>query len=95
MLAKMIILKPSSKSTRNGLSGPTDSSVPIFRRSFTVNLIAATCTTALPGGNVVYNKGYRPMNRVLSIDVMRGFALMCMVLVHFMIYFGDSTAAST
>ena len=35
------------------------------------------------------------MNRVLSIDVMRGFALMCMVLVHFMIYFGDSTAAST
>jgi uncharacterized membrane protein len=35
------------------------------------------------------------MNRVLSIDVMRGFALMCMVLVHFMIYFGDTTAAST
>ena len=35
------------------------------------------------------------MNRVLSIDIMRGFALMCMVLVHFMVYFGDSTAAGT
>ena len=35
------------------------------------------------------------MSRVLSIDIMRGFALMCMVLIHFMIYFGDSTAVST
>ncbi|TFG91887.1 MAG: DUF1624 domain-containing protein [Syntrophobacterales bacterium] len=35
------------------------------------------------------------MNRVLSIDVLRGFALIGMVLCHFMIYFGDSTAAST
>ncbi|MHB8770624.1 MAG: heparan-alpha-glucosaminide N-acetyltransferase domain-containing protein [Syntrophales bacterium] len=34
-------------------------------------------------------------NRVRSIDVMRGFALMCMVLVHFMVYFGDSTAANS
>ncbi|MBK8048065.1 MAG: DUF1624 domain-containing protein [Anaerolineales bacterium] len=32
------------------------------------------------------------MNRVRSVDVLRGFALMCMVLVHFIIYFGDSTA---
>ena len=35
------------------------------------------------------------MTRVLSIDVMRGMALMCMALVHFMIYFGDSKAANT
>ena len=33
--------------------------------------------------------------RVLSIDVMRGFALICMVLVHFMIYFGNHAAVST
>ena len=40
--------KPSSGSTRNGLSVPTDSSVPISGRSFTVILIAAICTMALP-----------------------------------------------
>jgi uncharacterized membrane protein len=34
-------------------------------------------------------------DRVLCIDILRGFALMCMVLVHFMIYFGDSRAADT
>jgi uncharacterized membrane protein len=37
----------------------------------------------------------QPMNRLLSIDVLRGFALMGMVMVHFMIYFGDSAAAKT
>lgn len=35
------------------------------------------------------------MNRVLSIDVMRGLALMGMVLVHFLVYFGNATAASS
>lgn len=35
------------------------------------------------------------MNRVLSIDILRGFALMCMVLIHFMVYFGDAAATST
>jgi uncharacterized membrane protein len=34
-------------------------------------------------------------DRVLCIDVLRGFALICMVLVHFMVYFGDSRAADT
>jgi hypothetical protein len=29
---------------------------------------------------------------VLCIDVLRDFALMCMVLVNFMVYFGDSRA---
>ncbi|HEY5526078.1 MAG TPA: heparan-alpha-glucosaminide N-acetyltransferase domain-containing protein [Candidatus Anoxymicrobiaceae bacterium] len=33
--------------------------------------------------------------RVLSIDVLRGFALICLVLVHFMIYFGNLGAIST
>lgn len=32
------------------------------------------------------------MNRVRSVDVLRGFALMCMVLVHFVIYLGNATA---
>lgn len=32
------------------------------------------------------------MNRVRSVDVLRGFALMCMVLVHFEVYFGDAGA---
>lgn len=32
------------------------------------------------------------MNRVRSVDVLRGFALMCMVVVHCVIYFGDTTA---
>jgi uncharacterized membrane protein len=34
-------------------------------------------------------------DRVLSVDVLRGFALICMVLVHVMIYFGDQTAVET
>ena len=33
--------------------------------------------------------------RVLSIDVLRGFALICLVLIHFMIYFGNLGAIST
>jgi len=33
--------------------------------------------------------------RVRSVDVLRGFALICMVLVHFMIYFGDEAAVDT
>jgi uncharacterized membrane protein len=33
--------------------------------------------------------------RILSIDVMRGFALICMVLVHFMIFYGNAGAANT
>jgi uncharacterized membrane protein len=35
------------------------------------------------------------MNRVRSVDVLRGFALMCMVLIHFMIYFGNDAAIAT
>ncbi len=35
------------------------------------------------------------MERVLSIDLMRGAALASMVLIHFLIYFGDSAAATT
>ena len=34
-------------------------------------------------------------SRVLSIDILRGFALICMVLIHFVIYFGDSGAMNT
>ncbi len=37
------------------------------------------------------NKG----ERILSIDIMRGFALICMVLVHFMIFYGNEGAADT
>jgi len=33
--------------------------------------------------------------RVLSIDIIRGFALTCMVVIHFMIYFGDTEAMNT
>lgn len=33
--------------------------------------------------------------RVLSVDVMRGFALICMVMVHFMVYLGDAASADT
>lgn len=33
--------------------------------------------------------------RILSVDVMRGFALICMVLVHFMVYLGDAAAIET
>ncbi len=33
--------------------------------------------------------------RILSIDVMRGFALICMVLVHFMIFYGNDGAVDT
>ena len=44
-----IIWKPSSKSMRNGLSDPTDSSGHTLRRSFIVVLIAATCKRLCPG----------------------------------------------
>ncbi|NPU83670.1 MAG: DUF1624 domain-containing protein [Syntrophaceae bacterium] len=33
--------------------------------------------------------------RVLSVDVMRGFALICMVMVHFMVYLVDAASADT
>jgi len=33
--------------------------------------------------------------RALSIDIIRGFALVCMVMVHFMIYFGNAAAMKT
>ena len=33
--------------------------------------------------------------RILSVDVMRGFALICMVMVHFMVYLGDAAAVDT
>ena len=33
--------------------------------------------------------------RALSIDISRGFALICMVMIHFMIYFGDTEAVNT
>lgn len=33
--------------------------------------------------------------RIRSVDVLRGFALICMVLVHFMIHFGDEAAVDT
>ena len=33
------------------------------------------------------------MKRIESIDILRGFALMCMVLVHFIIYFGNEAAS--
>jgi len=33
--------------------------------------------------------------RVLSIDIVRGFALVCMVLVHFLIYFSNAEAEKT
>jgi len=35
------------------------------------------------------------MKRVRSVDVLRGFALMTMVLIHFVIYFGDEGAMHT
>jgi uncharacterized membrane protein len=35
------------------------------------------------------------MKRVRSVDVLRGFALMAMVLIHFVIYFGDEGAMNT
>ncbi len=34
----------------------------------------------------------RKPGRILSIDITRGFALICMVLVHFMIYYGNDEA---
>ncbi len=39
-------------------------------------------------------QGGRP-DRILSIDVMRGFALIGMVMVHFMIFFGNEGAVDT
>lgn len=33
--------------------------------------------------------------RALSIDIIRGFALTCMVVIHFMVYFGDTEAMNT
>lgn len=35
------------------------------------------------------------MKRVRSVDVLRGFALIAMVLIHFVIYFGDEGAMNT
>lgn len=35
------------------------------------------------------------MTRIRSVDVLRGFALMAMVLIHFVIYFGDEGAMNT
>ena len=35
------------------------------------------------------------MKRVRSVDVLRGFALIAMVLIHFVIYFGDEGAVNT
>lgn len=35
------------------------------------------------------------MNRVRSVDILRGFSLMAMVLIHFVIYFGDEGAMHT
>ncbi len=32
------------------------------------------------------------LQRTLSIDIIRGFALVCMVLIHFMVYFGNKNA---
>ena len=37
----------------------------------------------------------KKQERILSVDVMRGFALICMVMVHFMVYWGDPTAVDT
>jgi len=34
-------------------------------------------------------------SRALSIDIIRGFALVCMVIIHFIIYFGDTEAMKT
>jgi uncharacterized membrane protein len=33
--------------------------------------------------------------RALSIDIIRGFCLTCMVVIHFMVYFGDTAAMNT
>jgi uncharacterized membrane protein len=33
--------------------------------------------------------------RALSIDIIRGFALICMVVIHFMVYFGNAEAMNT
>lgn len=33
--------------------------------------------------------------RALSIDIIRGFALVCMVVIHFMVYFGNAEAMNT
>lgn len=33
--------------------------------------------------------------RALSIDIIRGFALVCMVVIHFMVYFGNPEAMNT
>jgi uncharacterized membrane protein len=35
------------------------------------------------------------MKRVLSIDILRGLALICMALIHFMIYLGNAAAMNT
>lgn len=35
------------------------------------------------------------MQRVRSVDVLRGFALICMVLIHFVIYWGNEAATHT
>ncbi len=33
--------------------------------------------------------------RIISIDILRGFCLFFMVLVHFVVYWGDSAAMTT
>lgn len=33
--------------------------------------------------------------RVLSVDVMWGFVLICVVMVHFMVYLGDAASVDT
>ena len=40
------------------------------------------------------NEG-KKSGRILSVDIMRGFALICMVMVHFMVYLGDAAAVDT
>ena len=38
---------------------------------------------------------YKKPERIISVDVLRGFALICMVMIHVMIYLGDAAAADT
>ncbi|MBF0551716.1 MAG: DUF1624 domain-containing protein, partial [Deltaproteobacteria bacterium] len=37
----------------------------------------------------------KKLTRILSIDVLRGFALICMVMVHCMVYWGNTAAVDT
>jgi uncharacterized membrane protein len=38
---------------------------------------------------------YKKPERIISVDVLRGFALICMVMIHVMIYLGDAAAVDT